>query len=48
MEDAGEAELEQRNRDSQLDRQHACEQNHPGEDRGKLDWLHRLTSTNRG
>jgi hypothetical protein len=45
--DDAEAELEQGDRDPQLDREHAGEQDCGGEDRGELDWLHRLASTNR-
>jgi hypothetical protein len=42
-----EAELEQSDGDPQLDREHAGEHHHGGEDRGELDWFHRLGSTNR-
>jgi hypothetical protein len=43
-----EAELEQGDRDPELDREHAGEKDYGSEDRGELDWPHRLASTNLG
>ena len=38
--DDAERQLEQRDRDAELDREHAREQHYRGEDCGELDWLH--------